>query len=196
MSDFIIYDVDSAPEASRGTLADAQKQYGMVPNLMGIMAESPALVRTYAEVGKAFESSSLSPLEQQIVILTASFLNECSYCMAAHSMIAKMVGLPAIEVEALREGRPLDDPRLETLRAFTRAVVRDRGSVSRPQVEEFLRAGFTKAQLLDVVLGVAFKTLSNYTNHIVDTPLDEAFAAEAWRAPVSEADLSPLPVES
>ena len=186
MSDFIIYDVDSAPEASRGTLADAQKQYGMVPNLMGIMAESPALVRTYAEVGKAFESSSLSPLEQQIVVLTASFLNECSYCMAAHSMIAKMVGLPAIEVEALREGRPLDDPRLETLRAFTRAVVRDRGWVSRPHVEEFLRAGFTKAQLLDVVLGVAFKTLSNYTNHIVGTPLDEAFAAEAWRAPVSD----------
>ncbi len=135
MSDFIIYDVDSAPEASRGTLADAQKQYGMVPNLMGIMAESPALVRTYAEVGKGFESSSLSPLEQQIVVLTASFLNECSYCMGAHSMIAKSVGLPVIEVEALRDGRPLDDRRLETLRAFTRAVVRDRGWVSRPHIE-------------------------------------------------------------
>ena len=80
-------------------------------------------------------------------------------------------------------GTPLPDARLQALSAFTRQLVEKRGWVSADDVQEFQGAGFTQAQVLEVILGVGMKTLSNFANHIADPPVDDAFAANAWKAP-------------
>ena len=173
------------PEGAQETLAEARKRYGFVPNLMAAMAEVPPLLKTYLVVGDEFAKTSLTPVEQQVVILTVSRRHECHYCMAGHSMAAKMAGLPEPELEALRSGQTLRDPRLEALQVFTDAMVENRGWVSEKEIGDFIEAGFTRAQVLEVILGVAFKTLSNYTNHVVATQLDKAFESFAWESPRS-----------
>lgn len=117
-----------------------------------------------------------------MVWLTASRENTCHYCMAAHSALAQMANVEGDIIEALRDGKPLGDDRLEAVRLFTHAVIRHRGFVPEDETQVFLAAGFTQRQILDIVLGVAMKTLSNHTNHFADTPVDDAFHAHAWSA--------------
>lgn len=185
MTNFQIHDETSAPAASLPFLAKAKSSFGMVPNLLGTLAESPALLEGYMTLAGIFAKSSFSPTEQQVVLLTVSFANGCSYCMAAHSVIAKSQGVPAGILQALRSGTPLDDSRLAALATFTHAVVAERGRVEH-QVADFLKSGFTRAQVLEVVLGVGMKTLSNYANHIAHTPVDPPFQSQAWTAPVGK----------
>jgi len=113
-------------------------------------------------------------------VLKVSYLNECAYCMTAHSAVAKIVGLPDGEISALREGQPLSDAKLEALRTFVGILVEKRGRASEEDVAAFLGAGYTRAQILEVIVGIAFKTLSNFTNHLADTPIDKQFAPFAW----------------
>ena len=140
MTDFTIHTKDSAPEASKELLGAAQAKYGFIPNLMGELAEAPAALQAYLSVGEAFEASSLTPQEQQVVILAVSYLNECAYCMTAHSAVAKMVGLPEGEISALREGQPLSDAKREALRTFAGILVEQRGRASEEEVAAFLAA--------------------------------------------------------
>ncbi len=180
VADFPIHTKDSAPEASKDLLEIAQAKYGFIPNLLGEMAEAPSLLKAYLTVGEALEASSLTAQEQQVVVLTVSYLNECSYCMTAHSAVAKMVGLPDDEIDALREGQPMSDAKLETLRTFTGILVEKRGWASDEDIAAFFTAGYTRAQVLEVILGIAFKTMSNFTNHVADTPIDKQFAPFTW----------------
>lgn len=183
MSPFTIHSIPSAPAASQPLLEGSLKKYGFVPNLHGGLAESPAALHAYIELTALFDKTVLSPVEQQVVLLAASVENHCTYCVAAHSMIAKhRVKADAALVDALRNRQPLPDDKLEALATFTRAIVKNRGMV-RLALDNFMAAGYTRAHVLEVILGIAMKTLSNYTNHIIDTPLDNAFQAEAWDAP-------------
>ncbi len=147
-------------------------------------------------MGKIFDESSFSATERQLIILAVSRYNECNYCIAAHTVVAGMQKVPTDVIEAIREDRPIRDSRLEALRTFATSVVEKRGWVTDEQVSAFLAAGFSRAQILEVIVGISFKTLSNYTNHIADTPLDEAFEAGAW--PLVENPLSAkvLPMSS
>jgi uncharacterized peroxidase-related enzyme len=164
-------------------MESALQAYDMLPNLYRKMAESPALANGYWELGNIFASSSLSAVEQQVVLLATSTLNGCTYCVGAHSAIADMMKIPTEITDALRDGEPVPDANLEALRKFTQQVVSQRGWVSEADTQDFIDAGFTRAQILDVVLGVGLKTLSNYANHIMQTGLDEAFASRTWQAP-------------
>lgn len=175
-----ILTTETAPDAAKPTLAAAEKGYGFVPNLLGVMANAPALVSAYTTLSGIFDSASLNRAERQIVLLTTSYENDCAYCMAAHSAIAGMQSVPQDVVESLRAGQSLADPKLEALRTFTRAVVVSRGWVSEAEKAAFFAAGYGEQQVLEVVLGVGLKTLSNCTNHIAETPLDAAFAPLAW----------------
>ena len=185
MSQFNVHSKETAPPESAELLATAEKAFGFVPNLLGVMAESPATINAYLTIGKIFDESSFSATERQVVILAASRFNECDYCVAAHSVIANMQKVPAGVVEAIRNDQAIDDKKLEALRTFTTAVVEKRGWVSDDDIVAFQAAGFSKAQILEVIVGLSFKTLSNYVNHIAETPLDDAFSAQAW-TPVAD----------
>jgi len=181
MLDYRLHDDNTAPEQSRQTLQQAKGKYGFIPNLMAVMAESPSLLKAYAMISQIFEETSFSNTEKLLVLLTASHENACDYCMAAHSTVAQMHKVPTPVIEALREGRPLADAKLEALRQFVRSVVRNRGHMIEEEIQAFLDAGYLRAQIFDVLVGVGMKTLSNYTNHIADTPLDTAFQPQEWK---------------
>ena len=185
MTDFKTHTLESVPEAGRETLERVKSAYGFLPNLTATMVQSPALAKAYVAVGKIFEETSFDATEKQVVLLTVSRFNECEYCVAAHSAIAGMSKVPEDVVHAIREDRPIDDEKLETLRRFVHTVAETRGWPADSDVEAFLAAGYSREHMLDVVLGIAMKTMSNYTNHIASTPLDEAFEQARWTAPES-----------
>jgi len=184
MSQFNIYSIQNAPLAAQPLLEGAQQKFGFVPNLLGGFAESPTVLQAYLDIGALFEKTSLTPVEQQVLLLAASVENHCIYCVAVHSMLAKhKAKADAAIVSALRERLPLPDKKLDALAAFTRAVVEQRGKVTGIALDNFIGAGYSRSQVLEVVLGVTMKTLSNYANHIIHAPLDSQFQAEAWDAP-------------
>lgn len=181
MTDFTTHTVATAPEAAKPFLEGAQKNYGFVPNLLGTMAESPALLESYLTLGGILAKTNLSETERQIILMTNNRLNGCTYCMAAHTTISKGAGVPEDVIHALRTNTPISDRKLEALRQFAIVVNETRGWPTQAQVDALIAAGYTRQTVLEVVLGTAFKVLSNYTNHIADTELDAAFAPNAWR---------------
>lgn len=180
MSDFTLHTPDTAPEASRPLLEGSLKDFGMIPNLHAVMAESPQVLEAYKVLGNLFSHSSLSPAELNVVWLAINVEHDCHYCVPAHTGIAKRMGVSDDVIDALREARPLPDAKLEALRAFTLSVVRNRGVVPAEETDSFLAAGYTRQNILDVILGVSHKVMSNYINHFADTPVDAAFAPFAW----------------
>ena len=180
MSDFTTHSIDTAPEASKPFLQGAKNAYGFVPNLLGTMAAAPALVEGYTTLAGIFGKTDLSETERQIILMTNNRLNGCTYCMAAHTTIAQMAKVPADVIDALRDNTPIADPKLEALRTFAAIVNETRGWPSDDQVAGFLAAGYTRQTVLEVILGTSLKVMSNYTNHIADTPIDQAFAPNAW----------------
>lgn len=185
MTTFTPQTLESADAEGREILEQVQGKYGFVPNLIGNMVHAPATAKAYIALGELVAQTSFDATEQQVILLAVSRYNECDYCMGAHSAISAMQKVPADVVESIRTDQPISDTKLEALRAFTAAVVEQRGLLSEAQTGSFLEAGYNQAQILEVVLGVAMKTISNYTNHIANTELDPAFADFAWQAPAS-----------
>ncbi len=183
MKPFNIYDENNAPEASRENLAQAKAEFGMIPNLEGVMAEAPALLASYIESWGAFDQTSLSPIERQVVYLTANFENNCEYCVPWHTKLAQMAKMPEEEIQNLRNGRSLKDSKLNALHQFTKTMVRTRGSIAPADLEAFLEAGYSEQQALEVILGIAIKVMSNYTNALAQTPLDKPVQKLAWVKP-------------
>jgi alkylhydroperoxidase family enzyme len=101
--------------------------------------------------------------------------------MSAHSAIADNVSKVPVEViDAIRDGTPIPDAKLAALSDFTKKMVASRGLPRKADIEAFLRAGYTERHILGIILAIAVKTLSNYSNHLFHTPLDERFAARTW----------------
>jgi len=182
-----ILDETTAPEAARPLLAAAREKYGFVPNLLGTMAHAPALLEAYMTLNGLFEKTSLSPTERQVVLLAISAVNGCRYCVAAHSTIAQMQHVEEAVVEAIRQGEPIGDPKLQALRRFAEELTTTRGWPDEATTRAFKEAGYTDAQALEVILGTGMKALSNYTNHQAQTPLDPAFEPKAWEAEAPKA---------
>ncbi|MFN4308946.1 MAG: carboxymuconolactone decarboxylase family protein [Ferrovibrio sp.] len=187
MVTYPIHTPETAPATARPHLASARQGWGFVPNLLAVLAEAPVALEGYVALFGAFDRSSFTPSERQVVYLAINFDNACRYCMAGHSVLARKAGLSAAQVEALRNGLRLSDPRLEALHRFSALMVRQRGVVDPADVDAFLAAGFTRAQVLEVILGIATKVLSNYTNHIAATPLDAFMAGSEWTPPARAA---------
>ena len=171
--------VEAAPEKSRPLLEKIQKSFKFIPNLFGVFANSPVLLEGYLGLEGVFEKGSLSAVERQIVLLAASVENSCKYCTAAHSTLLKaFLHVPSDVVSAVRSNQPVSDPKLNALVALTKEIVSERGHVGAQTIENFLAAGYRKDQILEVLVGVALKTMSNYLDHISPTELDPAFQAE------------------
>lgn len=179
---FVFHTAGSAPEGSKEILNGARKKMGFVPNLCAGLAESPEILNAYVAISETFKNTSLTAQEQQVVLLAVSVENGCEFCVGAHSVMARnMARVPGDVVDALRANTELPDTRLNALAEFTRAVVRERGFVQGEKLAAFLAAGFTRAQVLEVILGVGMKTISNYANHLLESPLNEQFSSEEWQ---------------
>jgi len=183
MPSFTVHTHDTVSEDGREVLKTVQNNYGFIPNLLGVLAEAPVAAEAYLSLIDLCRRSSMTPTERHVAWFAVNYEHECQYCMAAHTVVANMEEIPDDIIDATRNGTPYSDERLQILREFTQAVVLNRGNVSPEQVEQFLAAGFTKRNVLEVILAITSKVLSNYTNHIAETPLDDQFAACAWKRP-------------
>jgi AhpD family alkylhydroperoxidase len=179
MADFPIHTRATAPFASKPFLELAATNLGYIPAIAGQMAESPQLLEGYAALSAIFAKSSFTPAEQQLVLLAVSVEHNSHYCTPAHTRAARKSALPEADIRAIRDRRPLLDARLEALRGFTVRMIRERGFLSDTEIAAFTAAGFTRAQALDVVLAIGLKTMSNYVNHLAETPLDPPLQADA-----------------
>ncbi len=183
MTSFSVHTIETAADDSKPMLEDSKKAYGFLPNLHGVMAESPALLEAYKTVADIFDNrTNLSTTERQIIAMSNNRLNGCTYCMAAHTSIMQAGKVHKDVITALRYGTAIADPKLEALRVFAEKVNQKRGWLNDGDIDELLAAGYTKQTVFDVIVGTAYKVLSNYTNHNAGTPLDRGFAQNEWSA--------------
>lgn len=178
---FPVHNLDTAPSESIQLMQQTQQNFGFIPNLIGVMSTSPALTEAYLRVADIFSKSSLSPTEQQIVLLTVSAFHGCDYCVAAHTAIAGMQQVDQDVIQAIRNDQLIADPKLQSLREFTHSLVSQRACLDTEIIESFLRAGYQEVNIFEILVGIAQKTLSNYTNHLANTPLDDVFQELAWK---------------
>lgn len=177
---FRIHDDRSAPAESHALLNQAQAHYGFIPNAIGAMAESPPVLQAYLTLDGLLSKTAFTDAERHVLLLAITREFECSYCVAAHSAFAKMAGLPAEQVEQLRRGKPLTDPRLEKLHRFAGKMVASHGEASDADVQALLAAGYTRRHVLEVLLLMANKLIAVYANRLMGTDLDAALQGEAW----------------
>jgi uncharacterized peroxidase-related enzyme len=189
MTKFASYTLDNAPEGSKAKLAEVAKAWGFVPQLHGNLAESPVALEAYDALFALVAKSTLSAIEQQVAYQAINVFHECEYCVAGHTYLSRMVKMDEAAIQALRNSTPIPDARLQALRLFAEAVVRERGFVGEAAIDAFLAAGFSKANVLEIVMIAATKTISNYTNHITHTA-KEGFMADpslSWVSPRNRA---------
>lgn len=167
----------AADETQAAILDQAQAQVGFIPNMYANMVNVPAVLSTYLHgYGRFRQESGFTSTEQEVIFLAISRINECRYCTAAHSMIAeKKSGVPAEVLAALRSGGTIADAKLAALHDLTASLVKTQGQPDAVTVDRFLSYGYSEQQVLHIILAIAVKTLSNYSNHAFGTELDDRF---------------------
>ncbi len=151
-----------------------KSNFGFVPNLGKVMAGSPALIKSYLDTQKNLkEHGKLSQTEINVVQMAIAVENKCEYCTAGHTMVGKaFFKTPEDVMTTVRHRQVVNDPKLNALRNFSIVAYAKKGEVSSQELQEFLSAGYTREQALDVVTCIAAKVMSNYTNSLAETPLD------------------------
>ncbi len=180
MTTLKIHNIESAPEGSKILLEQSLKSNGMIPGLHGVLAGAPGLLEAYQTLHRLFTESSFKKEELTVVWQTINVEHECHYCVPAHTGIANMMKVDATITEALRNRTDLPTEKLQVLHDFTLKVVRNRGHVTQKDLNTFYEAGYEERQVLEVILGLSQKVISNYTNHIANTPVDAPFQKFAW----------------
>lgn len=181
MTSLKIHNIETAPTEAKALLENSQKAYGMIPGLHGVLAASPQLLQAYQTLHELFTQTSFNDEELTVVWQAINVEHSCHYCVPAHTGIAKMMKVDDTIIDALRDETPLENPKLEALRTMTLSVVRNRGNVSSEDLEAFYTAGYGEQQVLEIILGLSQKVISNYTNHIANTPVDAGFQKFAWK---------------
>jgi len=180
MSTFKIHSVETAPAESKESLKGSIAAFGLLPNLHGVMAEAPEVLEGYKTLHTLFQQTSFNADELTVVWQTINVYHECHYCVPAHTAIAGMMKVDEAIIEALRNGTELPSKKLQVLHETTLELTENRGNLSKEKLEEFISVGYSNKQVLEIVLGLAQKVMSNYTNHLAETPVDEPFKAFAW----------------
>ncbi len=183
MAEFKVHSIESAPEESRPFMEKAKEMFGFTPNVLRVQAEAPALIEGYMTLSEIYSKSSFSKGEQQIILMCVSYENNCHYCMAAHTGGAMGAGVSDEIREAVRAGTEVPEARINALCTFVKLMVEKRGWLDGADVDAFLEAGFTNQNVLEIVLGIAVKTMTHYANHIAGTVLDDEMSALAWTKP-------------
>lgn len=181
MSRLTVHSIDTAPQAATARIEAVQKANGFIPNLIGVLANSPQALEFYQEVGKMNAQNSLTAEEVEVVQITAAAHNGCDFCVAGHSKISTLkLKMPENILQALRNRTNIDDnAKYQALAQFTMQLIDARGKVSDDALAAFKAAGYTDQSVLDVVMGVALATLCNYANNVAQTDINPELQAFA-----------------
>lgn len=161
---------ESVSPANQAIFDSLKKGIGMVPNLYATFAYSETALATYLAFQNA--KSSVSGKAREVVNLVVSQVNDCEYCLAAHTMLGKMNGFTDAQILEIRRGQASFDPKLDALARLTKGIAESRGHVDQPLVDAFFAAGWTKGNLVDAIVVIGDKTVSNYLHSTTKIPVD------------------------
>jgi alkylhydroperoxidase family enzyme len=181
MTNLKVHNIESAPEESKILLEKSQKDFGMIPGLHGVLAGAPGILEAYQSLHQLFVDSSFDEEELTVVWQTINVEHECHYCVPAHTAIAGMMKVDSSLSDALRNRTAMPTVKLQVLHEMTLKIVRNRGHVEQEDLDTFFAAGYGERQVLEIILGVSQKVISNYSNHIANTPVDAPFQKFAWK---------------
>lgn len=173
------FSVPSKAEVSANNQAifdNLQKSLGFVPNLYAYYAKNETALGDYLALQN--RKSTLKAKEKEVINLVTSQINGCRYCQSAHTVLGKMNGFTDDQVIELRKGSASFDSKLDSLAKFTAAVVNNKGKVSEDVKEAFFAAGYSEANLIDVVIVVGDKVISNYIHNLTGFEIDFPIASE------------------
>ncbi|WP_066531355.1 carboxymuconolactone decarboxylase family protein [Erythrobacter sp. CCH5-A1] len=177
--------IADAPEASRPLLDAVAKQLGSVPNLFRAVAVSPQALEGYLGLSGALGKGSLPPATRERIALAVAEVNGCDYCLSAHTYLGKnLAKLDDAEITANRSGAS-NDPKADAAVRFAATVARERGRVSDADFEAVKAAGYTDAQIIEIVQHVALNVWTNFFNNTFQTEID--FPLVTARSPVTQA---------
>ena len=180
MTTLKVHNIETAPEESKPLLEKSVKAFGMIPGLHGVLASSPGVLEAYQTLHQLFVDSSFNNEELTVVWQTINVEHECHYCVPAHTGIAHMMKVDPAISEALRNRTTMPSEKLQVLHETTLSIVRNRGNISEEELNRFYAAGYGERQVLEIILGLSQKVISNYSNHIANTPVDAPFQKFAW----------------
>lgn len=181
MTDFTLHTLETTPAGSKAILEGAVAQMGTIPSLYAVMAESPEILTAYTQLHQAFTGTSFDAEELTVVWQTINVEHECHFCVPAHTAIANSMNVDPALTEALRNSTAMPTAKLQALHDLTLILVRQRGNATDEQLEAFYAAGYTTKQVLEIILGISQKVISNYVNHVAKTPVDKVFEQFAWQ---------------
>ncbi len=164
-------DPAKATGKAKEVLEEVQAAFGMTPNLMRTMANSPAVLRAYLDFSGALSKGVLNAKLREQIALAISESNRCEYCLSAHTAIGKMVGLADPDISRARQATA-SDAKVAAGLAFAKSVVQNRASVSDQEVEALRQAGYTDGEIAEIVANVALTIFTNYINHVARTEVD------------------------
>lgn len=173
--------IESVPDNAKASMAFVKKRLGSISNLMATLGNSPATLNAYLALDAAWETTVLTARERQLVLLTASVENKCLYCIAAHSTTLVGMRVDADIIRAVRTREPLTHAGLDALVGLTRELVNQRGFVGEQTKQKFFAAGYDQIVLMEILIGVALKTMSNYLDHLNPISIDTVFQPQVQR---------------
>jgi uncharacterized peroxidase-related enzyme len=176
MTKFTVPTRGEVSENNQAIFDNLQKGLGFVPNLYAYYAKNETALGDYLALQN--RKSTLKPKEREVINLVTSQINGCRYCQSAHTVLGKMNGFTDEQVIEMRKGSASFDTKLNALVKFTASVVENRGRATEESKDAFFEAGYTEANLIDVVIAVGDKTISNYIHNVVDFPIDFPIAPE------------------
>jgi alkylhydroperoxidase family enzyme len=179
MANFTVHSIETAPEKSKPTLRGMQEKFGFLPNIMGTMAENPVLLNGFAASFGSFHGGSLDECEKQVLLLTNAVTLKCPWTIAAHSTFAIEDGVAESDVRAMRSGKLPGNPKYAALSEISKALLENRGNVTEAAIAKFTSAGYSKAQIFEVVLGVGISMITATTTNLAGTPIDDRFKAQS-----------------
>ncbi|XLS28317.1 carboxymuconolactone decarboxylase family protein [Flavobacteriaceae bacterium M23B6Z8] len=170
MSTFNVPTSNEVNQTNQAIFDNLEKSIGFVPNLFATYAHSDTALKTYLDLSGA--KTSLSSKEKEVVNLAVSQVNECIYCLSAHTAIGKMNGFNEGQIVEFRAGYSSFNEKLSALAALAKNLTENRGAAAPEILENFFNAGYTKGNLVDVIVLVGDKTISNYLHKTTQVPVD------------------------
>jgi uncharacterized peroxidase-related enzyme len=164
--------IEASPSAAQPLLQAVKKQLGVVPNLFRLVATSPAALEGYLAMSSALAKGELPAATRERIALAVAEINGCSYCLSAHTYLGKHVAkLDDVELAANRAGGS-GDPKADAAVRFAVKVTEQRGHISEADFKAVKAAGYSDAQLVEIVQHVALNTWTNYINVVAQTDID------------------------
>ena len=182
MATFSVPTRDQVSENNQAIFDNLKKGLGFVPNLYAYYAKNDTALADYLALQN--RKSTLKAKEREVINLVVSQINGCRYCQSAHTVLGKMNGFTEEQVLEIRGGSASFDAKLDALVKLAASVVENRGNAPAEIVDNFLLAGYTEANLIDVIIVVGDKTISNYIHNLTQFPIDFPVAPELETASV------------